>query len=82
MAWECGERIRECGVAPGRHRVKEECIPGFMFFGAILTVLLMIVWLIVGILVIVLLLKKFRKLKIPNFFTGLTEGIVHIGGTP
>ncbi len=40
-------------------------LTGFMFFGAILTVLLMIVWLIVGILVIVLLLKKFSKAKTP-----------------
>ncbi len=38
---------------------------GFMFFGAIVTALLMIVWLIVGILVIVLLLRKLKKDKTP-----------------
>ncbi len=37
----------------------------FMFFGIILTVLLMLVWLIVGILVIVLLLGKLKKAKTP-----------------
>jgi uncharacterized membrane protein len=37
----------------------------FMFLGIILAGLLMVVWLIVGILVIVLLLRKLRKDKTP-----------------
>jgi hypothetical protein len=37
----------------------------FMFFGILLTVILMIVWLVVGILVIVLLLRKLKKDKTP-----------------
>jgi hypothetical protein len=37
----------------------------FMFFGILLTGLLMIVWLIVGVLVIVLLLRKIKKDKSP-----------------
>ena len=35
----------------------------FMFFGILLTVLLMIVWLVVGILVIMLLIRKLKKDK-------------------
>jgi hypothetical protein len=37
----------------------------FMYFGAIIAELLMLVWLIVGILVIVLLLRKLKKDKTP-----------------
>jgi hypothetical protein len=37
----------------------------FMFFGIILAVLLSLVWLIVGILMIVLLVRKLRKPKTP-----------------
>ena len=38
---------------------------GFMFVGAVLTVFLMVVWLVVGMLVIVLILRKLKKDKIP-----------------
>jgi hypothetical protein len=38
---------------------------GFMFFGALIAELLMIVWLIVGILVIVFLLRKLKRDKTP-----------------
>jgi len=38
---------------------------GFMFVGIILAGLLMLVWLVVGILVIVLLLRKLKKDKTP-----------------
>ena len=49
----------------GAMQIKGGMHTGFMFFGALLTVLLMIVWLIVGILVIILLLRKLRKDKTP-----------------
>jgi hypothetical protein len=66
-----GNRMRGYGNGMGMRggagaaQAKGGMHTGFMFFGAILTILLMIVWLIVGILVIVLILKKFSKAKTP-----------------
>jgi len=69
--WAHGNGMGMRGAYPGTRggagaaQGKGGMLTGFMFFGAILTVLLMIVWLIVGILVIVLLLKKFSTAKTP-----------------
>jgi hypothetical protein len=59
------------GAYPGIHgntgtvHTKGGAHTAFMFFGILLTVLLMIAWLVVGILVIVLLLRKIKKDKNP-----------------